>query len=73
MNMSYCQFENTLRALRECQENFTSSRLSESEREARASMLELFVEILQDCTTNVDVEIEGGDIICTEYDDEESE
>lgn len=50
MNMSYCRFENTQRALRECNnsledESFES--LSASEKEAALSMVEIAEEFLR--------------------------
>lgn len=70
-NMSYCRFENTYRDLRDCYEHMTDANLSREEKQARQAMIELFAQILEECT-NVELEYEG-EIEITEYDDEETE
>ena len=46
-NMNYCKFENTLHDLRDCWNDFEDSQeeLSESEKKARKSLVELCKEI----------------------------
>ena len=40
-NMSYCRFENTLAALRDCYENIDNDDLSASEAKARDKLIEI--------------------------------
>lgn len=49
-NMSYCRFENTLRDLRDCWENFEDlqGKLSTSEERARDRLVELCKEIAEE-------------------------
>jgi hypothetical protein len=47
-NMSYCRFENTLADLRDCYENWDSKLENESEVKARARMLKLCKDIVDD-------------------------
>ena len=49
-NMSYCRFENTLRDLRDCWENweFSQSELSKSEEIAKEKLRMLCIEIAED-------------------------
>jgi hypothetical protein len=46
--MIYCRFENTLRNLRDCYENFDEQDLSAYEEKARKNMIKLCVEIALD-------------------------
>lgn len=55
-NMSYCRFENTLSDLRDCYNHFDQGDLSMEEHNARARMIELMVEILQDVGAEVEDE-----------------
>jgi hypothetical protein len=55
MNMTYCRFENTLEALRDCRDALGEScdplaSLSDSERLAAAKLLELCKELVTDYT-----------------------
>ena len=47
-NMSYCRFENTLQDLRDCYEYMDDEDLSESERYARESLIELAATIAKE-------------------------
>lgn len=49
-NMSYCRFQNTLRDLRDCYENWPNDEkdLSEGERKAKNRLLKLCKEISED-------------------------
>jgi hypothetical protein len=49
-NMSYCRFENTYRALKDCWNNFEDSqdKLSESEKKYRALLTKLCKEIAEE-------------------------
>lgn len=55
-NMAYCRFHNTLSDLRDCANNFHEDDLSVEEHNARARMIELMVEILQDINAEVEDE-----------------
>lgn len=46
-NMSYCRFENTLRALEDCFDNFDGNDLSRSEKIARENLYILCRDIVQ--------------------------
>lgn len=46
-NMSYCRFENTLRALEDCFDNFDDNDLSRSEKIARENLYILCRDIVQ--------------------------
>ena len=49
-NMSYCRFENTLHDLQDCEENIhDTADLSEEERQARESLIEVCVNIAEAC------------------------
>ena len=48
-NMSYVRFENTLPALRDCQEHMWDEDLSESETKARSRLIKTCKEIAEDC------------------------
>lgn len=67
-NMSYCRFQNTLAALRECEEDFGSpENLSEEEQRARLRMLKLMKRICDDQFDD-DGNLELGDkIVKKEY------
>lgn len=59
-NMSYCRFENTLRDLHDCVESIDNEdKLSQSEYDARAAMLQLFVSVLENCNCVIKLP-EGG-------------
>ena len=47
-NMSYCRFENTLKNLRDCYNNWVEGGLDKSEQEAQKSLLNLCKAIVQD-------------------------
>ena len=47
-NMSYCRFENTLKDLRDCQENIGEGDLSEDEKRARKKLIEVCKQIVDE-------------------------
>jgi hypothetical protein len=50
--MSYCRFTNTLRDLDDCYEHLYDTNLSESEKRARSSLIELAITIYQETIDN---------------------
>jgi len=58
-NMSYCRFENTVRDLQDCYDNFDlNESASEHEQRARKRMIKLCVEIAIDYGCEIDIEVE---------------
>ena len=47
-NMSYCRFTNTLEDLEDCYDHMDDSNLSKEEERARARMIELCLDIVED-------------------------
>ena len=47
-NMSYCRFENTLHDLRDCYNNMDDSDLSDSEKQAKESLIDLCKDIAKE-------------------------
>ena len=56
-NMSYVRFENTVRDLADCVEHL-DDQLSESEARARARLLQLCVQVVQECGLSVAAEVQ---------------
>ena len=54
VNMNYCQFENTLRAMQELDFDKPIDELSSSEQKARGRLLELMVELVADLSEQND-------------------
>ncbi len=46
-NMSYCRFQNTLRDLRDCYENWDDDDISQEEQRARDRLLKVCQEIVE--------------------------
>ena len=64
-NMSYCMFENTLAALRQCADEFQEpasmqEELSPSEADAKESLVELCCEIAEQCGNTRDYSVEDA-------------
>lgn len=56
MNMSYCRFENTLLALRECTEHLEDDLEDKFELRAREKLIKLCKEIAEDYSDDLDDE-----------------
>lgn len=50
--MSYCRFENTLRDLRDCEENWDDKDMSKEEKKYRARLLAMCEDIVGMYSTN---------------------
>lgn len=58
MNMSYCRFENTVRDLKDCQENMDSKDLSKSEKLARIELIRVAYDILESLGATIEQDVD---------------
>lgn len=64
-NMSYCRFENTYRALRDCEDHMTDP-TNATDREYRQKLVQTCADILRE----LGIDVPHGEIEIPEYDDE---